>query len=323
MRKLFLLFSVLLIALSVRSAIIQTPGTGNDAKFVVTISMTDSMGNVVAINPDYDSLQIAIIDGSDDWIYEAHMLLTDVRIKDTTMNGQSYVAFIDDLQDIDDDGNYGIYAYDIRFFDSTYLWWYPVKSGQFNATSFSLEAQLQGIADVLDSLQAQDDWIAHQTTSDSLYDSILSVLDSLENVLDSLENMESWVAQEASLPANFADLSITATTGLVAVNTISSTERSAIVQAFLDYDISGYTSQTNDPAGFYIKNAGDPNNYADLALWTYQNGSRWINVFNGECDTAIVIDGNGDTLGFQYYWHVGGSPGQASDSVKWEDWVAP
>ncbi len=123
-------------------------------------------------------------------------------------------------------------AYEIRIFES----WYasdemesptyvviPALDVKADVSALATSANQTLIIDtvngMMDTLQLQDGWVAHQTTTDSLYDSLLIVLDSLEAleswvahqttsdslydslliVMDSLEALESWVAKEASL----------------------------------------------------------------------------------------------------------------------------
>lgn len=72
-----------------------------------------------------------------------------------------------------------------------------------DVSSLALEASvtkaLDSLAKIIDSLENLDNWGAHQTTSDSIFDSLIVVYDSLFAVLDSIQNQDDWVAHQSTV----------------------------------------------------------------------------------------------------------------------------
>lgn len=72
-----------------------------------------------------------------------------------------------------------------------------------DVSSLALEADvlkaLDSLAKIIDSLENLDNWGAHQTTSDSIFDSILVIYDSLFAVLDSIQNHDDWIAHQSTI----------------------------------------------------------------------------------------------------------------------------
>ena len=176
MKRLFLIIAMFLMVAQVGAyGIYNNSGTVAADSLTISFFALDSAGNMVDMaSGDSVFFQVHYPEGAmafeDSGSYDGTGL--DGSLVSNDFSTQTMYYYSDALADIDGTPVQGTYTWAIMVKDLTGAAITTVKTGTFQlVTESDFNLSLEYIKDVLDTLQNHDDWVAHQSTSDSILDS--------------------------------------------------------------------------------------------------------------------------------------------------------
>ena len=207
MKRLFMIVAFCLLASQTWAVgVYNNSGTEGADSITIPFYALDSAGNMVDLaSGDSIFVQFHYPEGAmafeDSGSYDGTGL--DGSLVSNDFSGQTMYYYSDAVADIDGTAEQGVYTYAIFVKDLTSAAITTPHYGTFQlVTETDFHTTLEYIKDALDSLQAQDGWIAKEATV-QIIDDTIDLYDGRwdENaaILDTLQNHDDWVAKEATV----------------------------------------------------------------------------------------------------------------------------
>jgi hypothetical protein len=154
---------------------------------VISGNVSDTLGRT-RLTPD--SIRIVVTDSAGTELFDAWFEAADAQC---VLNGD-VITFFDQWEDINGAADIGVYSImaTISSDAQNNVDLFSNYNYTLRGVTVGVEQTFNEVGDILDTLQNQDNWVATQTQS-------TNIIDTVNGIMDTLQSQDGWVAQEATL----------------------------------------------------------------------------------------------------------------------------
>lgn len=196
---------LLCLPFSLSAGIVNNSGSTPADSVCIPFFVLDSVGNMTTLASG-DSISLVVFYPSGSVAYNGSVADNDASITSSTNLGYTSYSMKAAVADIDGSGKDGLYSYMLVVKDNTSSALATPQAGQFQLyQGADFDSRLDEIADIIDTLQNQDNWGATSANQSTLLSRTADIEDSSNAILDTLQNLDDWGATSANQSTLFSN----------------------------------------------------------------------------------------------------------------------